>query len=151
MRKLFLATALIAAGTAAAQFKTKPATTLTPASSAPRDNQIHLESVPRIGKEEALRLATKGAAVFIDVRAAKTFAAGHIKGAISIPQSRLAEDFGMIPADKVLIPYCACHHEETAAATAIYLGKRGLKNTVALMGGWNEWTAAGYPVESGSR
>jgi len=27
------------------------------------------------------------------------------------------------------------------------LNKRGIKNTAALRGGWNEWKAAGLPVE----
>jgi 3-mercaptopyruvate sulfurtransferase SseA len=27
------------------------------------------------------------------------------------------------------------------------LNKRGIKNAAALIGGWNEWKAAGLPVE----
>ena len=101
----------------------------------------------RIDRREATRLVERGQAVFIDVRSQASFDSAHIKGALSVPQSRLAELLSSLPRNKMLIPYCACHAEETAALTVLYLDSHGIKNAAALRGGWNEWVSAGLPVE----
>jgi 3-mercaptopyruvate sulfurtransferase SseA len=50
----------------------------------------------------------------------------------------------------MIITYCACVEEHTAAAAVVDLNAHGVKNTAALLGGWNEWNANHLPVETGA-
>jgi len=44
--------------------------------------------------------------LIIDVRAAESYAAGHIKGAISFPESDVDARIAELPKDKLIIAYC---------------------------------------------
>jgi len=105
----------------------------------------------RIGREDAARLYKSGDAVFIDVRSYQAFTTGHIKGALSIPGSQLISRFNEVTPGKMIITYCACEHEESSGKAALNLGAHGVKNVVALKGGYLEWRAAGLPVIAGPK
>src|SRR6185369_162552 len=74
----------------------------------------------------------------------------HIKGAISIPRSQLIHRLREIPPGKLIVTYCACVREHTAALAVVDLAAHGVNNAAALAGGWNEWTAAGLPTKTGA-
>lgn len=155
MRKLTilsLATMLVASA-AGAQYKPKSAT---PPPSSPQTMQAGAQQAPptldkarRIKRAEAISLAEAGKAVFVDVRSEETFKKGHIKGAMSIPFSQLALRLRELPPGKMVITYCACPAEHTAALAVLGLNAHKLNNAAALVGGWDEWVGAGEPVESG--
>jgi rhodanese-related sulfurtransferase len=44
--------------------------------------------------------------IIIDVRAKETYDAGHIKGAISFPESDIDTRVGELPKDKLVVAYC---------------------------------------------
>jgi len=106
-----------------------------------------LESARRISQAEAQKLVKQGKAVYVDVRSKTTYDQGHIKGAISMPGSQMQARFNELPVGKTLITYCACVEEHTAAVAVLNLNAHGIKNTAALIGGWNSWKAAGLPIE----
>jgi rhodanese-related sulfurtransferase len=107
-----------------------------------------LEEARRISRDDANRLVSEKKAVFVDVRSKESYDAGHIKGAINIPESQLLARMGELPPKMLLVTYCACVKEHTAARAVVDLNAHGVKNTAALIGGWNEWAALGLPTES---
>lgn len=106
-----------------------------------------ISAAPRITREEAIKLIRENKAVYVDVRSKMSFDKGHIKGALSIPNSQLMSRIRELPAGKMAITYCACQKEHTAAVAVVNLRSAGWKNAAALVGGWDEWTALGLPTE----
>ena len=85
----------------------------------------------------------------IDVRPADEFAAGHIKGALSIPLDELEERLGEVPPGAEVVAYCRgpfC----VLAPQAIEVLRRGGVDARRLDGGLPEWKASHYPVEVGA-
>jgi rhodanese-related sulfurtransferase len=101
----------------------------------------------RITRDEAQKLVKAGKAAYVDVRSKASYDKGHIKGAFSAPRSELMIKIREIPPGMMLITYCACEKELTAAVAVNQLSVHGVKNAAALIGGWNEWIALGLPSE----
>ncbi len=117
----------------------------------PTQTETKLASAPRIARAEAQKLVKAGKAVYVDVRSTATYQSGHLPGAISIPGSQLLNRLNELPPGKKLITYCACIEEHTAAIAVLNLHSHRLDNAAALIGGWNDWKAAGLPIEFGSQ
>jgi 3-mercaptopyruvate sulfurtransferase SseA len=66
-----------------------------------------LETARRISRDEATKLVKEKKAVFVDVRSKESYDSGHIKGAISIPESLLTARMGELPPKMMWITYCA--------------------------------------------
>jgi len=109
------------------------------------------ENARRIPREAAIRQVDAGKAVFVDIRSFETYSKGHIKGAISIPRSQLIHRLREIPPGRLIVTYCACVREHTAALAVVDLAAHGVNNAAALTGGWNEWTAARLPTATGPK
>jgi glyoxylase-like metal-dependent hydrolase (beta-lactamase superfamily II) len=89
-----------------------------------------------------------GASVILDVREADAFLCGHIPGARHIPrgQLELIAD-GTFPDPRVhIITYCEFGKISTLAAAT--LRAMGFVSAVALDGGFRDWIAAGYPIDT---
>lgn len=149
MRRLFIsaiALSVLTAGSAAAQMK-------------PGAGSVKMEtkqidasaSARRIKRDEAMRLVKADKAVYVDVRSKQSYDAGHIRGALSIPSSQLAQRVRELPPGKTIITYCACVEEHSAAVAVVVLKNYGIKNAGALVGGWNEWTAQGLPTSKNGK
>lgn len=104
------------------------------------------DDVKQISLADARTAVDTGKAVIIDVRTEPAFKAGHIKGSKLIPLSEIAGRSGELPKDKTIVLYCSCSAEQTSNAAARALKAKGVENTAALVGGYNGWKAAGYPV-----
>ncbi|HKO99322.1 MAG TPA: rhodanese-like domain-containing protein [Pyrinomonadaceae bacterium] len=63
-------------------------------------------AVARMGVTEAEAAVKQGEAVLLDVRQAPAYAAGHIKGAIFMPEAEIASRAGTLPKGKKIITYC---------------------------------------------
>ncbi len=75
-----------------------------------QQNQAQLESLEkarRIPRDEAVKLVKENKAIFVDVRSKESYEAGHIKGAISIPESELITRLKEIPPKRMIVTYCA--------------------------------------------
>lgn len=99
---------------------------------------------------EAVREAGAEAPVIIDVRSAEEYRAGHLPGALHIPEAELADRMADLPGDRPVVTYCSMRHRgdsrsERAAST---LRQAGVP-AQALDGGIPAWERAGYPIERG--
>jgi hypothetical protein len=62
--------------------------------------------VQRVTLDEAKAAHDHGSAVFLDVRDASSYGAGHIPGAISMPLSELPSRYKELNPKAWIIPYC---------------------------------------------
>jgi rhodanese-related sulfurtransferase len=102
-----------------------------------------LASMTRDQLRERLR---DGDVVVLDVRPEPEFAAGHIRGAISIPLQTLEERLGDIPAGAEVVAYCRgpyCVY----ADDAVRVLSEGGRSAARLEGGFPEWAAENLPVD----
>jgi rhodanese-related sulfurtransferase len=85
---------------------------------------------------------------FIDARDIADYNAGHIQGALNIPYheyEKYKDRLNNLPKDQVYVTYCssAC---DVSIDMAYAMAKLGFKKVYIFHGGWDEWKAAGYPV-----
>jgi rhodanese-related sulfurtransferase len=80
----------------------------------------------------------------LDIRDAKDYAQGHIKGARNIPFKEVGKNLDKLPKDKTIIVYC--YTGQTGGQTTAALNIAGFKAR-SLNGGMNNgWAKSGYPV-----
>ena len=98
-----------------------------------------------VSPQDAVRLMNQGAAL-LDVRATEAYAAGHIRGARSLPLERLADSVDSLKRykDKPIIVYC--ERGSGAAAAMRQLAQLGFGKVVNLRGGLSAWRAEQLPV-----
>ena len=98
-----------------------------------------------VSPQDAVRLMNQGAAL-LDVRATEEYAAGHIRGARSLPLERLANGVDSLKRykDKPIIVYC--ERGASAAAAMRQLAQLGFGKVVNLRGGLSAWRAEQLPV-----
>jgi len=83
--------------------------------------------------------------VMLDVRTVEEYNEGHVKGAVLIPVQVLAERLAEVPKNKQV--YIYCHSGVRSARASKLLAKHGFTNIENVVGGFEAWKAAGYPVE----
>jgi glyoxylase-like metal-dependent hydrolase (beta-lactamase superfamily II)/rhodanese-related sulfurtransferase len=84
-------------------------------------------------------------ALVVDVREASEYAAGHLPGAVSIPQAELALQVSKLPRDRDLLVVCEGGTRSIRAAR--FLKQVGFARVTNLAGGTAAWRAAGQPTE----
>ena len=106
--------------------------------------------VPRITVDE-LKLAIEGgeAPLIVDVRGAATrqALAHRIAGASEVSLDDILADKLDVPRDRLLVVFCSCPNEASAAAAAKRLIDAGYSRARPLLGGLERWLASGYPIE----
>jgi rhodanese-related sulfurtransferase len=104
-----------------------------------------------ISVDEVKRLFDEGVAVIIDSRAPEIYEEGHIPGAINIPYDKLPSYLDVLQAEVVTDDYVVCYCWSPTCDFSDQLATElkilGYENVVVFLGGWEHWTAAGYPVE----
>ena len=102
-------------------------------------------SVGAVSPQDAVRLMNQGAAL-LDVRASDEYAAGHIRGARSVPLERLTEGLESLKRykDKPVIVYC--ERGSNASSAIRQMAQQGFGRVVNLRGGLNAWRAELLPV-----
>lgn len=95
-----------------------------------------------------------GAATFVDAREPEEYAEGHIPGAVNLPYDQVVTDPDRLEKfdaqGKPIIIYCGGGTCELSMNLGFALVGAGKKKVLVFMGGWPEWTAAGYPAAKGS-
>jgi glyoxylase-like metal-dependent hydrolase (beta-lactamase superfamily II)/rhodanese-related sulfurtransferase len=105
----------------------------------------HSLEVPDITTAEAPTWLEQTQAVVLDVREPGEYAAGHVPGAISIPQADLATRLEAVPRQaEVLV---VCESGVRSARAARFLKQRGFQRITNLVGGTAAWRQAGLPIE----
>jgi len=99
------------------------------------------DDVDPIGRDELIARLRKGDVVLVDVRPPEEFAAGHIKGARSIPIDELEDRLAELPADREVVAYCRgpfCAYAHDAVRQLQAAGRQARR----LEEGWPEWQLA---------
>jgi hydroxyacylglutathione hydrolase len=102
--------------------------------------------VGQIDAEGVARRLAAGTTYVIDVRSAAEWQAGHIPGAHHIPLGELPQKASTVPRERPVIVHCQGGARSAIAASL--LQAEGVSDVLNLAGGFNEWRAAGLPVEA---
>ena len=86
-------------------------------------------------------------ALVLDVREPVEYAAGHVPGAINLPQADLADRLDELPRDRPLLLICQAGYRAVRAAQ--FLTQVGYTRVASVAGGTVAWTAAGKPLNRG--
>jgi hydroxyacylglutathione hydrolase len=87
------------------------------------------------------------AAILLDVREPEEYRAGHIPGALNLPQAELASRLDEIPRDRPLLVICQAGGRSLRSAQ--FLRQAGYSQVTAVLGGTSAWAAAGRSLEAG--
>ena len=101
--------------------------------------------VPSVEPRTAPDWLTQHQAVVVDVREPEEYAAGHVPGAVSVPQADLATNLDQVPKDKDVLVVCQGGTRSLRAAR--FLHQMGYRKVTNLLGGTSGWCEAGNPVE----
>lgn len=101
-------------------------------------------AVPSIGINEAPAWLRQHDAYVLDVREPWEYEAGHIPGAVSIPQADLALRLAEVPKDRDVLVVCQSGVRSLRAAG--FLKGIGYDRVINLAGGTGGWKKAGHPI-----
>jgi molybdopterin/thiamine biosynthesis adenylyltransferase/rhodanese-related sulfurtransferase len=101
--------------------------------------------VREVGPRDADRLRAEGA-ILLDVREPVEWDAGHIEGAIHLPQARVGREATAALPDREAPIVVYCHTGVRSYYASIVLGQLGYANVTNLVGGIEGWQRAGLPV-----
>jgi len=93
------------------------------------------------------RIEAKKAPVILDVRTPEEFAAGHIPGAINIPQTEVQKRLPELEKYRNQEIVVHCGSGGRAAKAEKTLRENGFSDVVDLQGHMNGWKAQGLPTE----
>jgi rhodanese-related sulfurtransferase/DNA-binding transcriptional ArsR family regulator len=100
--------------------------------------------------KQLLERVRRGRAIVVDVRPADEYAAGHLRGALSIPHDELKRRFDELPKDRRIVAYCRGPYCVYAAQAVKVLRARGF-DAVRIEDGVAEWRAQGLPITAAGR
>jgi len=107
--------------------------------------------VPRITQADfRVKLNAKQVLV-VDVRDEVAFKSGHIPGAIHVPAKEAAARTSAIrrlAGTRLVVTYCSCAAEQSAAEAGLTLVQHGLPAVAALVGGYPDWIHNGGAAET---
>jgi rhodanese-related sulfurtransferase len=111
---------------------------------------------PTVGLDEFHSAADSKSVLILDARPSTFFEQGHVPGALNLARDDFAHDYRALagvlkPAHgKPIIVYCSggdCHDSRLVANALLSLG---FSNVRVFTGGWDAWSAAGWPASTGS-
>ena len=100
-------------------------------------------------RELKRKMEAKEDVVVLDVRSKTAYLGStvRIKGAVRIPPEELEERMKELPKNKLIVAYCTCPDESTSGGAVDTLLHNGFKSAKALVGGFDAWEAADFPME----
>lgn len=99
----------------------------------------------RIALADAVQQINREQGLFVDIRPAEQFKAGHIPQARNITLDTLDAHLGSLPKDKPIV-FVDAQGREGGRAVA-QLRKQGFERVSCLEGGINAWTEGGLPLK----
>jgi len=118
---------------------------LAAAERAARDYLGDVAALEPVSQDELVRRLDQGDVVVLDVRPQAEYVAGHIPGAINLPQDQLAASLAELPSGAEIVAYCRGHYCVFAPDAVRLLRAHGYPAR-PLDGGMPEWRRAGLPV-----
>ncbi len=88
-------------------------------------------------------IASKNDLLILDVRTRSEYDQSHLAGAVLIPVEEMASRLGEVPADRPLLVYCRSGMRSQQASAILTSNGFSVYN---MLGGINDWLAAGYPT-----
>lgn len=90
--------------------------------------------------------------LILDARSVSDYIDGHLPGAYSLPEAFTPEQFEAVqmhlyPGQPILT-YCSGENCDESIQLSIFLQQQRFTNLVLFVGGFDQWQAAGYPVET---
>jgi len=114
-----------------------------------RDYLGDRDQLRTITRDELRRRLREGDVVVLDVRPPPEYAAGHIRGAISVPVDDLKSRLKEIPDGAEVVAYCRGPYCVYADDAVRLLADRG-RTAMRLEDGFPEWASARLPVDKAS-
>ncbi len=108
---------------------------------------VHTDGARRISIAEVRTMMEKNEVFIVDVRNQASWDAGHIPGAVLIPGSEILNHVNELPKDKLIVMYCSCANEHTAAVAVNSLKTKNITNAAALLGGFTQWQKENLPID----
>jgi rhodanese-related sulfurtransferase len=71
----------------------------------------------------------------------------QIRSSIRVDPQEFESQIASLPDDRELIFYCERPDEATSMKIALWAFDNGKSRVGVIIGGWDAWVAAGYPVE----
>ena len=100
--------------------------------------------VPAINVEELRARMDQEALSVLDVRREGEWAAGHLAGAAWHPLDQFRTELPPVDADKPIAVHCKSGYRSMAACSLLM--RAGVTKVVNVIGGFDGWVAAGFPV-----
>jgi rhodanese-related sulfurtransferase len=101
--------------------------------------------------EEVLKHVEEGTAIMIDARDPNEYEAGHITGALNLPDHNFMESYQEIgdslPREIPLVVYCQGGQCDQSHSVLEQLKEFGFEQLFLYKEGWNDWKDKGYPSE----
>ena len=106
-----------------------------------------------VGTEEVEALLADPNVITLDARPRVFYEISHLPGALSLSREQFEKDIRLIETTlrepgRTLLVYCSDPSCEDGARVCRALQERGFKSLHLYHGGFDEWEAAGMPVES---
>ncbi|RMX06688.1 rhodanese-like domain-containing protein [Corticibacter populi] len=98
---------------------------------------------------QAVQKINRDKAVVVDVRGTDEFAAGHIKGAKSVPVDQVEQQLPSAVKNKATALLLVCASGTRAKRAVAVAKKLGYENAQTVVGGMKAWKEAGLPVVAG--
>ncbi len=106
------------------------------------------DGVETLDRDELATRLERGEVLVLDVRPRHEYAAGHIRGAQSVPVAELRRQLRVLPKDTEVVAYCRGPYCVYADDAVRELTRRGFRAR-RLIDGFPEWKRAGLPVAAG--
>lgn len=104
-----------------------------------------VEALEPVAQHELARRVEEGDVIVVDVRPPAEYAAGHIQGAINLPNDELEARLAELAPGADVVAYCRGRYCVLAPKAVRVLRAHGY-NARPLAGGMPEWRRAGLPV-----
>ena len=96
--------------------------------------------VPQIEVSQARAQFERHDALFVDLRDAEAYQAGHIPGAVRLDASNFEQFLQQTDKGRAIIVYC--YHGISSLSGVTYLRRHGFRNVCSLSGGFDAWRHA---------
>ena len=101
--------------------------------------------LPEVDPPQALLRLRAGQATFVDIRDPRSWAAGHVPGAVHLQDANLSDFLQATPRAQPLVVYC--YHGYSSLGAVAFLLEQGFEQVASLRGGFQGWQEAGGEVD----
>ncbi|MFT0849569.1 rhodanese-like domain-containing protein [Achromobacter sp. F4_2707] len=98
----------------------------------------------QIGVNDAIKLTNDQDGLFLDIRSAEHFKAGHIPQSRNVPAADIASKMGSLPKGKPII--VVCERGRSSVGVVNTLKSNSFEHVYSLQGGLAAWIEAGMPL-----